>query len=65
MIVQVDIESAPRSQHGGKPLSPFGFYRIMVGPFPGDDDLPSYWMYNGTWHWRRAPNLNPPKPWCL
>lgn len=61
MIVQVDIQTIRKSQ--------FGFYRIMVGPFPGDTGvtagLSSYWMYNGAWHWRSAPNLNPPRPWCL
>jgi hypothetical protein len=67
MILQVDIEgSRPQSRHGGKPLTDqaFGFYRIMVLS-PVDDGLSSYWMFNGAWHFREPPNLNPPKAWLL
>lgn len=55
MIVQVNIEGPWKSK--------FGFYRVMVQPL--GHDLPSYWMFNGVWHWRTAPDLNPPKPWRL
>lgn len=58
MILQVDIEYALRTTKKA------GFYRIMWPPTE-DGQLPSYWMWNGTWHFRRPPNLNPPTPWRL
>ena len=59
MIVQVNIEKHVRPSR----FAAFGFYRIML--LPREDELPSYWMFNGVWHTRRPPNLNPPRPWPL
>lgn len=63
MIVQVDIVKNGK-RDGAQPLSKTGFYRIMVVAH-SNEDLPSYWMFNGTWHWRFPPDLNPPRPWFL
>lgn len=56
MILQIDIEPSSSNRI-------YGFYRIMYDR-PGDD-LPSYWMWNGVWHHRPCPNLNPPPAWRL
>lgn len=56
MILQIDC--VPNSSKWRS-----GFYRIMV---PGSGErLPSYWMYNGVWHSRRPPHLNPPREWLF
>lgn len=56
MILQVDI--VPNSSNYRH-----GFYRIMARS--SRSALPNYWMFNGVWHTRTAPNLNPPDPWYL
>lgn len=66
MILQVDVTLNQRAAAGGRPLvvHKTGFYRIMVVS-PLIDELPGYWMYNGDWHTRMPPDLNPPRPWFL
>lgn len=59
MIVQVNAELYMSKRVGMN----FGFYRLMIISPGHPSGCPAYWMFNGRWHHRSYPDLNPPASW--